>query len=221
MSSPTRRRSWRKLASSYQRHRQRGRQESPCASKNTPATGAPAPRDRASAGGRLRRANARRPEQSPTGSSFELVEIVALGMSAGYREAQPGPLGTMSMYFNYLRQLPKLLQFARRVSSIARLVLTVACMGAPVNRHLQLKSLVSLAFLLSARSPPHALTHSLPWGPRARSVANRSFASPCIRSSLTARNHDSACTERPSIERTHLAFGASSKHCSGHVQPLE
>ena len=44
----------------------------------------------------------------------------------------------------------------------------------------------------------HALTHSLAWGPRARSVANRSFASPCIRSSLQARYPDSACTERPS-----------------------
>ena len=51
------------------------------------------------------------------------------------------------------------------------------------------------------------------------SSRTRSFASPCIRSSLAARNHDSACTERPSIGRTHLRFGAWSKHCSGHVHP--
>ena len=60
---------------------------------------------------------------------------------------------------------------------------------------------------------------SLPERVRPDVSRTRLFASPCIRSSLAARNHDSACTERPSIRRTHLRFGADPKHCSGHVHP--
>ena len=93
-----------------------------------------------------------------------------------------------------------------------------ACMGAPVNRHLQLKSLVSLAFLLSARSPPHALTH-LPWG-RGPDLSRTDRS----RRLVSGRASRLATLIPPArnglrIGRTHLSFGSFSKHCSGHVHP--
>src|SRR5829696_6986106 len=69
-------------------------------------------------------------------------------------------------------------------------------MGLPVNGFLSTQVTGTTHFLSLGSLFNAVLTR----GSRPDVSRTRSFASPCIRSSLTARNHDSACTERPSIE---------------------
>jgi hypothetical protein len=99
-------------------------------------------------------------------------------------------------------------------------VLPMTRMGAPVNGHLQLKSLARSSCGLEC-SGTHARTHSLTcFGGRGPDLSRTDRS----RRLVSGRASRLATLIPPArnglrIGRTHLSFGSFSKHCSGHVHP--
>jgi hypothetical protein len=91
-----------------------------------------------------------------------------------------------------------------------------ACMGPPVNGFLRFRPLFPLVLF----SHNDAIGFASLRGAKAIYFANqivRVSLYPVERAWLATKIPPAR--ERPSMERTHLCFGAWSKHCSGHVHP--